>query len=307
MCILITGATGFVGGALARRLADEGREPHLFVRSGADRRRLAGLRGIVEHDVDLRDGERVAAAVRTILPRVIYHCAVYGGFSVQNDRPGIFRTNLDGTINLLAACEEVGFDRFVNTGSSSEYGIKSAPMCEYDLPEPRGDYGVAKCAATLHCRSEALLKGLPVVTLRLFSPYGPWDDPRRFIPSVARKLLDGGLPEVRLPRAVRDYIYIDDVLELYRLVTELPVVPGEILNGGSGSQVRIGEVAEQLRLLTGGAAILAGDGASPRPEPECWVASTDKVRSLLGWTPQVNLAEGLALTVAWMREHPDFR
>ena len=306
MRILLTGATGFVGGALARRLSGEGHELHLVVRSSSDRRRLAGLDGTVEHDLDLRDAERVYAVVQAIRPRIVYHCAVYGGFSSQNDTAAIFQTNLTGTMNLLSACERVGFDRFVNTGSSSEYGVKHLPMREDDLPEPLGDYAVAKCAATLFCRSEAVLKGLPVVTVRLFSPYGPWDDPRRFISSVVRTFLTGGSPVLLNPRAVRDYLYIDDVLELYHLVTEQPVVPGEIFNGGSGRQTSVSEMAAYLQRLTVGASPQTGGAPSSRIEPERWVADIDRARDRLGWIPRVGLEEGLARTVTWMREHPEF-
>jgi nucleoside-diphosphate-sugar epimerase len=108
------------------------------------------------------------------------------------------------------------------------------------------------------------------------------------------------------PRAVRDYLYIDDLLDLYRRVVELPVEPGEIFNAGSGRQVSVAEVAEQLRQLTGGPALLIGAELPRRPEPSSWVADVSKARSLLGWTPRVSLEEGLSRTVAWMREHPEF-
>jgi nucleoside-diphosphate-sugar epimerase len=305
MSILVTGATGFVGGALVRRLSAAGHEVHILVRSNANRQRLAGLSGIVEHEADLRDRERIEQVVRSIRPRIVCHCAVYGGFSAQNDTMTIFETNLTGTINLLRASERAGMERFVSTGSSSEYGFKSAPMREDDLPEPRGDYGVAKCAATLHCRSEATLKGLPVVILRLFSPYGPWDDPRRFIPSAIGTFLRGESPVLATPRAVRDYLYIDDVLDLYQLVMELPVPPGEIINGGSGCQVSVAEVAERLQRLTGGRAPRTETFAPQRPEPDEWVADISKARRLLGWAPRVDLDEGLSRTIAWMNEYPD--
>ena len=306
MNILVTGATGFVGSALTRRLSAEGREVHVMVRQGADLRRIAGLPGVILHEGDLRDAGWVIKVVTGIHPRVVYHCAVYGGFSFQEDRRAIFDTNLIGTVNLLQACEQVGFDRFVNTGSSSEYGIKDTPMRESDLPEPRGDYGVAKCAATLYCRSEGLLKGLPIVNIRLFSPYGPWDAPRRFIPAAIRTLLAGKTLVLSTPHAVRDYLYIDDVVDLYRLATGRSLPPGEILNCGSGQQVSISEVAECICEITGGPRPVFGDDEPRRTEPEHWVADIDKARELLGWTPQFGLADGLSRTVAWMREHPDF-
>lgn len=306
MTILVSGASGFVGGALVRRLAGEGNEVHLLLRSGSSRKRLEGLAGLTIHEADLRDAERVAAVVAEVRPRIIYHSAVYGGFSFQNDTTAIFDTNLIGTMNLLQACERVGFDLFVNTGSSSEYGIKNRPMREDDRDEPLGDYGVAKCAATMFCRSEALLKGLPIITLRLFSPYGPWDDQRRLIPYVIRSLTAGIAPCLSTPRSVRDYIHIDDVLDLYRAVTAAVVVPGEIYNAGSGRQHTIGEVAGILHSIIGGPEPQWGQEQPQRPEPEMWMADIAKTTAAFDWRPSTGIEEGLQQTVAWFHNRQQF-
>lgn len=301
MSILVTGASGFVGGALVRRLIGEGKEVHILLRSESSRQRLEGLDGLRVHIADLRDADGVAALVSEIRPRIIYHCAVYGGFSSQRDTAAIFDTNLIGTIHLLQACERVGFDRFINTGSSSEYGIKNYPMRENDPGEPLGDYGIAKCAATMFCRSEAILKNLPVVTLRLFSPYGPWDDQKRFIPYLIRSLLAGEAPRLSTPRSVRDYIYIDDVLDLYQAVTDSAIIPGDVYNAGSGRQHTIGEVAEIIHRITGGLQPVWGQEVSHRPEPETWVADISKTAAEFGWQPSRTLEEGLLRTVEWFR------
>lgn len=301
MNILVTGASGFVGGALVRRLVGEGKEVHLLLRGGSSRQRLEGLSGLRIHEADLRNAARVAGIVAEIRPGIIYHCAVYGGFSSQSDTSAIFDTNLMGTINLLQACERVGFDLFVNTGSSSEYGIKNSPMREDDPSLPLGDYGVAKCAATMFCRSEALMKELPVVTLRLFSPYGPWDDRRRFIPYLIGSLAAGEIPRLSTPRSVRDYIYIDDVLDLYRAVTDAAVIPGEVYNAGSGRQHTIGEVAEILHRIVGGEEPVRGEERPQRPEPEMWVADVSKSAAGFGWNPSTTLENGLRRTVDWFR------
>lgn len=305
MTTLVTGATGFVGGALTRRLVELGREVHILTRAESDTWRLAGIEDrVVRHVVDLSDAATLDRVVAEVKPQVVYHLATYGGFASQRDTDAIFAANLTGTINLLRACEKVGFDCFVNTGSSSEYGTKKEPMREGDIPEPLGDYGVSKVAASLHCRSEALQKGLPVVTLRLFSPYGPWDDPKRFIPYLLATLLRGETPRLSTPYSVRDWVYIDDVLDLYLKTDELAKCRGEIINVGSGSQSSLGEVVALAERLAGtGARAAWGGVASQRVEPTCWVADIGKAKALLDWEPQTGLAEGLEKTVDWMREH----
>ena len=146
----------------------------MFLRSSSATRRLDDIPGrLKRYTADLTDPASLRAAVLRVRPRTIFHCASWGGHPGQTDVPAIFGTNLAGTFHLLEACTEAGFDRFVHTGSSSEYGMKTAPMSEEDEPAPVDAYGASKAGATLWCRAAATSRGLPVVTLRLFSPYGP--------------------------------------------------------------------------------------------------------------------------------------
>lgn len=313
MRVLVTGATGFVGSCLVRRLVDMNKEErgmspievHIFVRGKSDKWRIADLLGRVHsHQVDLRDADIVEKAVCKISPTVIYHLATYGGFNFQKDTPAILESNLTGTVNLIRACERIKFDYFINTGSSSEYGIKSHPMNESDMLKPVGDYGVSKAAATLFCQSRALEKGLPVITLRLFSPYGPWDDPQRLIPYVIKSLLRGESPHLSTPKSVRDFIYIDDVLDIFLKVIKVPVSTEAIYNVGAGVQYSIGEVVSVITDIIGnGIKPVWGKVISQRPEPAFWLADIGKAGKELGWLPSRPLRAGLGKTIEWFKEN----
>jgi nucleoside-diphosphate-sugar epimerase len=307
MRVLVTGATGFVGSCLVRRLVGLGCEVHIFVRSTSNRWRILDLLDeVVEHEVDLQDHTAVESAVMQVRPAVVYHLATYGGFADQRDTAMIVAANFLGTVHLLRACERVGFDMFINTGSSSEYGIKPSPMKESDLPEPLGDYGVTKVAASQFCRSEALQKGLPVVTLRLFSPYGPWDDPKRFMPYLLASLLRGESPRLSTPASVRDYVHIDDVVDLYLKVAHTPGLSGKIINVGSGVQHSLGELVSLAKAAVGcDIEPQWGATAVKRSEPKSWVADIGKARTLLGWEPARDFSDGLRQTVGWLRGHLD--
>jgi nucleoside-diphosphate-sugar epimerase len=303
--VLVTGATGFVGACLTRRLVDAGYDVHLFTRRESDRWRITDLLGRVrEHDVDLRDRSSVEKAVNVISPNIICHLATYGGFASQRESTAIYEVNFLGTVNLLRACEQTGFDLFINTGSSSEYGIKSQPMRENDFLEPVGDYGVSKAATALFCSAEARGKDLPVVTLRLFSPFGPWDDPKRLIPLVIKNFLRGEIPRLSTPTSVRDYVFIDDVVNSYLRLIENPYMRGEIFNIGSGQQYAIGDVVRQIAALIGTDVVPRWGTASPqRKEPACWVADRAKAEQLLGWRPETSLHAGLEKTITWIRSN----
>ena len=305
MRVLVTGATGFVGACLTRRLLDMGHEIHVFARQTANRWRIADIAPhVVLHDVDIRDAHAVEQTVSSIRPNNVFNLATYGGFSFQKDADAIYAANFLGTVNLVHACEKVGFDRFIHTGSSSEYGIKTEPMKESDLLEPLGDYAVSKAVATLFCRSAALQKGLPIITLRLFSPYGPWDDPQRLIPYVIASLLNGISPALSSPDSVRDYIFIDDVIDTYLAVMGASITAGEIYNVGSGKQTSIGEVVDTIsRNLDSGVMPKWGTESPKRPEPNVWVADTGKMKTHFNWEAATSLESGLQQTVSWVREH----
>lgn len=96
----------------------------------------------------------------------------------------LIETNIVGTINLINACKEVGFDYFINTGSNSEYGEKDHSMKESDLLEPNNEYGITKAAATMYCSYMGKKEQLPIYTFRLFAVYGYFEDTTRLIPSV---------------------------------------------------------------------------------------------------------------------------
>lgn len=306
MRVLVTGSTGFVGSCLTRRLVEMNKEEvHIFTRVNSNKWRIADLLGRVRnHEVDLLDAAIVEKTVAQIRPTIIYHLATYGGFVSQKNTALILESNLTGTVNLLKACEKTGFDYFINTGSSSEYGIKSEPMNETGILEPVGDYGVSKAAATLFCRSRGIEKDLPIITLRLFSPYGPWDDPQRLIPYVIKSLFRGESPKLSTPKSVRDFIYIDEVLDVFLKIIKAPVTGGEIFNIGTGVQHSIGEVVSIVTKIIGnGIKPIWGKATSQRPEPVSWVADIHKAKTELGWFPSISLRIGLNKTVEWFKQN----
>lgn len=304
---LITGGAGFVGACLARRLLDEGHHIELLVRPGSDRWRLHDLGGdLAVHEVDLRDEGTVQTLVDSAAPDWVFHLAAHGAYSWQTDARGIFESNVLGTLTLAQACLSCGFEAFVHAGSSSEYGLKDHAPSEEEAPEPNSDYAVAKVAATLLCRQLAIRHGLHMATLRLYSVYGPWEDPRRLMPVLVAHGLRGELPPLVDPDTARDFVHVEDVNDAFLLAAHKPVPDSsEIYNVGSGVQTSLSRVVEIARQALNILVEPRWGSHEPRPwDTSVWVADTSKITRELDWRPQRDLQSGLVGLAAWLHEHP---
>ena len=248
---IVTGATGFVGANLARRLLADGHEVHLLVRPGFSNWRIQAIRDDVQtHIIDFGDLEMLSGLVTNIRPDWIFHLAAYGAYSSQVDLQRMIETNVVATKNLVEASLKSGFEAFVNTGSSSEYGFKDHAPAEDEWIEPNSYYAVTKASATLFCRYTAQRTGLRIPTLRLYSVYGPYEEPTRLIPTLIVNGVNNRFPPLVKPEIARDYIYVDDVCDAYIKAATMPgLEPGIVFNVGTGKATSLFEVVDIARSL----------------------------------------------------------
>jgi nucleoside-diphosphate-sugar epimerase len=305
---LVTGATGFVGANLGRRLLADGWEVALVARPGSDPWRLEGLPADARvHRVDLTDAEAVANVVAAAKPTHVFHLAAHGAYSWQTDAQRILATNVVGTLNVLEPSLRHGCEAFVNTGSSSEYGFKDHAPAEGELPEPNSVYAVAKVAATLLAGHLGRTSATRVSTLRLYSVYGPFEEPRRLVPTLVVNALKRRLPPLADPNVARDFVHVDDVVDAYRAAAER-ATGGEVYNVGSGVQTSLAELVEVAREVFSLTGEPAWGSMAPRSwDTTTWVATTGKIRSELGWEPRTSLAGGLRALGDWLLAAPDLR
>jgi UDP-glucose 4-epimerase len=306
MKALVTGAAGFVGANLVAALADAGHEVVAWIHPGGETWRLDELGAPARVEaVELLDGDAIEAAVDRARPDWIFHLAAHGAYSWQRDPERIMQTNLVSTVRLLSACRQRGFEAFVHAGSSSEYGFQDHAPAESELPEPNSDYAVMKAAATLHCRFVAQREGLHIVTLRLYSVYGPREEPGRLMPTLVARGLEGRLPPLVSPGTPRDFVSVRDVDRAFLIAAaRTDVERGSVFNIGSGRQTTLREVVEVAR-RTLDVGVEPSWGTEPQRDWDAavWVADPGKAAAELGWRAEDDLEAGFATLADWLREN----
>jgi UDP-glucose 4-epimerase len=291
--IFVTGASGFIGAHLCRRLSTYGAEVHAISR----RRHVAAKDGYRWWQGDLSEAKTVREIVRTIRPDVIFHLAA----QVDGSRelaivPSMLLSNLVATVNLLCSAAEAGCPRIILTGSLEE------PMPGCTEAMPCSPYAASKWAGNAYGRMFHSLYQLPVVILRLFMVYGPAQpDERKLIPYVIRSLLRGEAPKIASGRRPVDWIYIDDVVEAFIRAALVANVEGHTFEIGSGELVTVRSVVE-LIVQNIDPSIQPQFGALPdRKREQVRAADLGESQSVLGWKPVVALGQGLARTTEWYR------
>jgi dolichol-phosphate mannosyltransferase len=306
--VLITGGSGFIGANLARRALADGHEVHLFLRPGHRPWRVEEIaKEVHTHAVDLTRAEDVRTALAAVRPDWVFHLAAYGAYPIETDVRLMVETNLLGCVSLLDACVAAGVGAFVNAGSSSEYGYKDHAPAEEESLEPNSAYAVTKAAATHYTRLLSRTADINALTVRLWSIYGPYEEPKRLIPTLLVHALEGRLPPLVAPDTARDFVFVDDAVDALLKVAAAASLPrGSVYNLCSGIQSTLRDVVEETRRLTHLAVEPLWGGMKARTwDTSVWVGSPERMTREVGWRAHTTLSEGLARTARWLRSDPE--
>ena len=312
MRVLVTGGAGFVGSHLAEALfwrGDDVRIVDCFSEYYDPARKRGNLAAIAD-SVELIEADLLVADLPALLDGVdlVFHQAGQPGvrLSWSDGFPAYDANNVLVTQRLLEACRDHPLRRFVLAGSSSVYGeAERYPTEEDDLPRPRSPYGITKLAAEHLCSLYGAMWGVPTVSLRYFTVYGPRQRPDMAFHRLCEALLTG----VPFPRfgdgsQIRDFTYVDDIVAANLAAATRDAPSGSVINIAGGSSVSLAEVIALIEEIAGEPIpveqhpVQAGDVTRTG-------GSTERARSLLGWSPQVGLRDGLERQLEWHRTHRD--
>jgi UDP-glucose 4-epimerase len=302
MRVFLTGATGFIGSHLLRRLRQEGADVLALVRPATDPWRIEPLLPACKLlPGELANVSQWAKSFREFRPQTVVHLAWAGvGNRHRNDAAQI-DANLMPTVELARLSIEAGVEKFIGLGSQAEYGPLNRKISESDPTEPTTLYGAAKLAASVLVRQLFAQAGISNAWVRVFSTYGPMEDPDWMIPYLIGKLLAREKPALTACEQKWDYLYGPDAADaLFELIRNK--AGAGIFNLGSGQVYTLRAIVEKIRDMIN-PELSIGFGEVPyRPDQVMLLqADISRLQGATGWTPATSLEEGLRQTIEWHR------
>ncbi len=330
--LLVTGAAGFVGHALAERLLTEGRRVigldnvNAYYDPALKEARLARIADHPRFDfirADLADREAMRAAFDAHRPPVVVHLAAQAGVRYSIDNPHAYAdSNLTGFLNILEECRRLEVRHLVYASSSSVYGgnVKTPFSVSDSVDHPVSLYAATKKANELMAHAYADLYGLPATGLRFFTVYGPWGRPDMAYYKFAKAIFEGRPIQVYNNGDMeRDFTYIDDVIEgLVRVIPHVAApdpafdrmnpdpatswAPHRVFNLGNRRKERLMDMIRILEEQAGREAVKEFLPMQPGDVRSTW-AEMSALEEAVGFSPDTPLEEGLRRFMVWFREY----
>jgi NAD dependent epimerase/dehydratase len=309
--VLVTGAGGFIGSHLCEVLAERGAQVTALCRytSRRDEGNLAELapeiRAAVQVEFgDLRDRDFVARLVRG--KAAVYNLAASISVPYSFVAPReVVMTNVEGTLNVLAAAVDADVPRMVQMSSSEVYGTAQyTPIDERHPLDAQSPYAASKVGADKLAESFHRSYELPVVVARPFNTYGPRQSLRAVIPTVIAQALAGGELKLGALTPTRDFVFVRDTVDALIRLAEHAAGAGGTFNIATGIDVSVADVVRIVGEILGRELVVAQDAQRLRPENSevhQLLGDATRLREATGWAPATDLRHGLEAVIEWIR------
>ena len=311
--VLVTGGCGFIPSNFIRHLLQHTPYEVVSLDALTYAGNLENLRDVMGHERlrfiegDIRDPETVRDIVAEVDVVVNAAAESHVEKSIQEGASQFVKTNVEGTQILLDATREAPLDRFILISSSEVYGTaEAAPMDEEHPLNPRSPYAATKLGADRLAYSYWVTYDLPIVIVRPFNNYGPFQHPEKALPRfVIQALNDEPLTIHGDGHASRDWLFVEDDAEAIEAVITAPLdaVAGEVLNVATGLDISVSQIADYVLDALDKPRSLKVHVDERPGQVDRHIGSTDKAERLLGWRAQTSFEQGLERTIDWYVEN----
>lgn len=298
MRVLITGATGFIGSHVVRRLVADGHEVYALIRPNSNSWRIKDVIdsvGVVP--CDLFSTQELGNHLKKIRPDLCIHLAWYV-------EPGKYLDSLENlhfvsaSMQLATVLASLGCKRFLGAGTCFEYNAELGYLSESSPTSPQTLYAASKLGLHIVLDQIGKVTGMDFAWVRFFYLYGPYEDKRRLVPSVICSLLGNKEAKVTSGEQIRDFMHVEDVASAICAVAESNIA-GPI-NIGSGKPVSVRDIVTKIGSIIGRPElIILGVLPQNLSDPRFICANNRLLVDSTAWTPQHNLERGLHHTVEW--------
>ena len=308
--ILITGAGGFIGANLVHDLINTKDQIHILIKKESNLWRLNNIISkCYVHFVDISKIKEVENVISEIKPETVYHCATYGVYPNQKDTQKIDQTNLIGTKNLVSSlAKNTDLKRLVNLGSVFEYGSKPGLIKETVSAQGLDHYSKSKILQTKMIEDFSQQHNLPAVTLRVFTVYGNFEEPGRLISDIMVAIIKKNPIKIMSSSAVRDFIYINDVIDALKEISVKPRINGEIFNVGSGRASSVENIVNLVCNITNTDSEVIWQDKNDREHDKAGTKGYADIQKIekIGWKPKTSLEDGLEKTYKWFKKNIEY-
>lgn len=304
--ILVTGANGFIGGALVPELVKLNYDVYALERYVSNRYSIPCNCDVKTIFADLTDYLAVDSLIRQIKPEIVIHLAALSPVSASYDRwQEYIEVNFNATINL-AECllrHDSNLKQFIYAGTSECYGNQKVfPIKETAIYKPNSPYSVSKVASVSYLRYMWEAYQFPVTLLFPFNSYGRAACQHFIVEKIIRQMLNNKTVCLGDPTPIRDLVYISDHVNGYISTVGCKDAIGESFNICTGKSVTIKELTDKLQDLTGFDGKIIWGTIPKRPlDIEKLIGDSSKAKKILGWHPLVDLDSGLCMTIEQLR------
>lgn len=297
----ITGATGFIGAAVTAELLAAGAAVAVLLRPDSNPKRLSALSGYVELTYSSLADEQLKNNLSAFKPDVFVHCAWRGVSGSERNEGYQLTENIPATMESVQLASASGCRHWIGLGSQAEYGNLNRLLNEDASTRPTTLYGKAKLAGGVVALGLCEVYKITGSWLRIFSTYGPGDSPHWFLPYVTQELIAGRAPNLTGCEQIWDYLYVTDFARAVLSVANSNS-PG-VFNVGSGNARPLKHYVEMVRNELE-SSLEPKYGVIPyRPDQVMHLeADTSRIRKMTGWSPQIEISDGLRTFVAFEKQ-----